>query len=110
MSTTNPPSTVAPAGALRFLYALMTRLRTLDGPRLETDLALEALDEHRQALAQAAITAREHEGALCRYCRLAAEAMADGVITLRERATLLRAQLALRRTAHHHATHLEHLS
>ena len=95
---------------LRFLFALLTRLRAVDGPSMESDLALEALHEEQLGLGLCHDCSVEVETALARYNRQLSEAWADGVLTLREKAQLARALLRLKRSAHATTTQLELLS
>lgn len=94
------PQPGAGGSPLRFLFALITRVRTVDGPSLETDLALEALGEEQQGLATCAKASTQVETALDRYCRLLKEAAADSVLTPAEYAALSRAMLNIKRSAH----------
>ena len=85
---------------LRFLYALTARLRSVDGPRMETDLQIEALDEMSAGLAGCSAASACTESAVDGFCRLRREAFSDGKITPAELRTLDRALLGLKHNAH----------
>lgn len=85
---------------LRFLFSLIARLRTVDGPSLETDLAEEALQEEAQGLATCAGAATKVETSLDRYCVLLKEAAADSILTPAEYDSLCRTLLTVKRRAH----------
>jgi len=105
MSTLPFPQTsgLAPQASpppFRLLRTLITRLVTVDGPRLETDLATELLDEHGQAIDTAADTSRRSEGLVERLRRHVTEFLADGRIDPRERRILAADQRDLARATH----------
>jgi hypothetical protein len=82
------------------LRTLITRLVTVDGPRLETDLATDLLDEHGEAINAAADTSRRTEGLVERQRRHCTEFLADGHINPRERRILAADQRALAEATH----------
>jgi len=98
--TSAPPAQRPGQSPLRFLYALFARLQAVDGPRMETDLGLEALEEHSAEISQCSAASVKVESGLDRFAAQYHAALADGVIDARENQQLTRAMHGLKRQAH----------